>query len=120
MDSAQYRSNFMPAVDPNAEPFERLDPPAAREKVSAGKATLVDVREPNEWDEGHAEGALHIPLNRVFTEPASLPAGDLVFICSVGQRSALACEYAAAVGRVGLANVEGGTDAWKAAGLPMA
>jgi adenylyltransferase/sulfurtransferase len=48
-------------------------------------------------------------------------AGDrpLVFICQVGQRSALACEFAAAAGFKELYNVEGGTDAWLKAGLPV-
>jgi rhodanese-related sulfurtransferase len=81
---------------------------------------LIDVREPGEWAEGHASGAIHFPLNKVFTNADDLPEGKgLVFICSVGQRSALAAEYAAAVGRKDLANVEGGLDAWKAAGLPV-
>jgi rhodanese-related sulfurtransferase len=37
---------------------------------------------------------------------------DLIFVCAVGQRSALACEMAAAVGLTRLYNLEGGTDAW--------
>jgi rhodanese-related sulfurtransferase len=40
-------------------------------------------------------------------------------ICKGGQRSAVGSEYAAAAGRTRLFNVEGGTDAWRDAGLPM-
>lgn len=110
----------MTNIDPNVEPFSRLDPVEAARRVESGEAVLIDVREPGEWAEGHAAGAIHFPLNKVFTNADELPSDKpLVFICSVGQRSALAAEYAAAVGRENLANIEGGLDAWKAAGLPV-
>ncbi|MFN8559767.1 MAG: rhodanese-like domain-containing protein, partial [Dehalococcoidia bacterium] len=44
---------------------------------------------------------------------------DIVMICQKGQRSALACEFAASAGFTRLYNVEGGHDAWVAAGYPM-
>ncbi len=81
---------------------------------------FIDVREPGEYAGGHAQGARLVPLNTVFTNPDQIsPDQPVVFICQVGQRSALAAEYAAALGRRDLYNVEGGTDAWQAAGLPM-
>jgi rhodanese-related sulfurtransferase len=40
-------------------------------------------------------------------------------MCKVGQRSAIACEMAAAVGLTQLYNMEGGIEAWKKAGLPV-
>jgi rhodanese-related sulfurtransferase len=42
-----------------------------------------------------------------------------MFICAKGQRSAVACEFAAAAGFSDLYNVEGGTDDWVAANLPI-
>lgn len=110
----------MTTINPNVEPFSRLAPEEAARRVKAGEAALIDVREAGEWAEGHVAGAVHFPLNKVFTNAADLPSDKgLVFICSVGQRSALAAEFAAAVGRDDLANVEGGLEAWKAAGLPV-
>jgi rhodanese-related sulfurtransferase len=47
------------------------------------------------------------------------PDKELVFICAVGSRSALACEFAAAMGFKELYNVEGGTDAWIKAGYAV-
>jgi rhodanese-related sulfurtransferase len=44
---------------------------------------------------------------------------ELVFICAVGSRSALACEFAAALGFKDLYNVDGGTDAWVKSGYPV-
>ena len=110
----------MTDIDPNVEPFSRLAPEEASRRLKSGEAALIDVREPGEWAEGHVAGSIHFPLNKVFTQASELPDDKaLVFICSVGQRSALAAEYAAAVGRKDLANIEGGIDAWKAAGLPV-
>ncbi|MEX2236183.1 MAG: rhodanese-like domain-containing protein [Dehalococcoidia bacterium] len=111
----------MTTIDPNVEPYDRLTPAQAEERVQSGTAALIDVREDDEWNAGHAKSARHLPLNELIAAPQSLPEGqDLVFICESGNRSALAAEYLAAIGREGLANVEGGTEAWRAAGRPMA
>lgn len=111
----------MTTIDPNVEPFDRLTPAQAEERVQAGAAALIDVREDDEWNAGHAEAAHHLALNKLIAGPQALPEGkDLVLICKSGNRSALAAEYLAAIGREGLANVEGGTEAWRSAGLPMA
>jgi rhodanese-related sulfurtransferase len=62
---------------------------------------------------------MSIPPNSVTGRIGEIDADrDVVFICQKGQRSALAAEYAAAGGRTRLFNLEGGTDAWVAAGYP--
>ncbi len=105
------------------EPFQRISVTEAEEKRLAGVA-LVDTRELDEYQDGHAAGAPLIPYMSVMTQEAKLEqiAGGkdqpLMFICAKGQRSAVACEFAAALGFSDLYNVEGGTDAWIAAGLP--
>lgn len=102
------------------EPFTRVSVTEAKQMLDAGDVAFIDVREPGEYAEGHAEGTKLIPLNSVFPRQSELPEDrDLLFICKMGQRSALACEYAAAAGRSRLFNVEGGTEAWREAGLPM-
>jgi rhodanese-related sulfurtransferase len=102
------------------EPFTRVDVQEAKQMLDAGDAAIIDVREPGEYRDGHAISTVLIPLNTVFLRQDELPEDkDLLFICKSGQRSAVACEYAAAAGRSRLFNVEGGTDAWREAGLPM-
>ena len=60
-----------------------------------------------------------IPVNTVYARREELPQDkDLIFVCAVGQRSALACEMAAAAGLTRLFNLEGGTDAWIKSGMP--
>ncbi len=109
----------MPVKNPD-EPFTRLTVQEAREKVDGGNVQFVDVRETHEYTGGHAAGTEHIPLNSVMSRINELAEDkDIVFICQKGQRSALAAEYAAAGGRTRLFNLEGGTDAWEAAGYPV-
>ena len=84
-------------------------------------ALLLDVREQDEWDAGHVEGALHIPMGEIVQRIDELPADDrrLYVVCRVGGRSAQVVRYLAAQGRDAV-NVDGGMYAWEAAGRPMA
>ncbi len=101
------------------EPFERIDVARARELVVAG-ADLVDVREPNEYAAGHIPKARLVPLSKFLARPREHVATEpVVFVCQVGVRSALACEMAAAIGLRRVYNLEGGTSAWAAQGLPI-
>jgi rhodanese-related sulfurtransferase len=110
----------MAAGNPHQEPFQRLSPQEAKEMIERGGVQFIDVREPSEYAEGHAAGAKLMPLNTFLTNPRQVSQEQpTVFICKVGQRSALAAEMAAATGHTNVYNVEGGTDAWKDAGMPM-
>ena len=105
----------MATKDPR-EPFSRIDVKEAKEMLGDG-AAIVDVREPHEYEAGHVPGATLIPVNRDYARREELPKDkDVIFVCAVGQRSALACEMAAAAGLTRLFNLEGGTDGWVAAG----
>jgi rhodanese-related sulfurtransferase len=106
----------MPTKDPR-EPFTRLTVAEAKEKVDSGQVQLVDVRTPGEYSGGHVPGALNIPHMSIIARKSELdPDKEHVFICQMGSRSALACEFAAAAGFRELYNVEGGTEAWIKAG----
>lgn len=108
----------MPTKDPE-EPFYRITVQEAKEMIDRG-IPVVDVREPEEYTSGHIPGATLIPVGSLFGRTDELPQGrEIIFTCAVGQRSALACEIAAASGYTGLYNLEGGTEAWRKAGLPV-
>ncbi|MFC1410297.1 rhodanese-like domain-containing protein [Streptacidiphilus sp. N1-12] len=79
---------------------------------------LLDVREQDEWDAGHVDGALHIPMNEVPARLGELPDEKLYVVCRVGGRSAQVVQYLVAQGREAV-NVDGGMYAWEAAGRPM-
>jgi rhodanese-related sulfurtransferase len=106
------------------EPFTRISVAEAKEKLDNGSAVMVDVREPDEYVQVHAQGVRLIPVNTVMSEVKQIRdyAGDkeVLFICKTGARSALAAEFATAAGleELELYNVEGGTNAWTEAGYP--
>jgi len=109
----------MATKDPR-EPFTRIDVKEAQGMLSRDSAVIIDVREPHEYNTGHVPEAKLIPVATVFMRHEELPADkDIIFVCGVGQRSALACEMAAAAGLTRLYNLEGGTEAWIKAGLPV-
>lgn len=85
------------------------------ERVAAG-ATVIDVREPDEYVEGHVPGAQLIPLATVPDNlDRFLTDGTTYVICKSGGRSMRACEFAADRG-YDVVNVAGGTSAWMASG----
>jgi rhodanese-related sulfurtransferase len=85
----------MATKDPR-EPFTRIDVKEADEMMKDG-AAVIDVREPHEYNAGHVPNATLIPVNSVYARREELPKDkDLIFVCAVGQRSALAAEMAAA------------------------
>ncbi|MBV6701774.1 rhodanese-like domain-containing protein [Kitasatospora aureofaciens] len=92
-------------------------PSSAAASVPAD-AVLLDVREQDEWDAGHADGALHIPLGQVIARLGELPDEKLYVLCRVGGRSAQVVQYLVQQGRDAV-NVDGGMYAWESAGRPM-
>ena len=81
-------------------------------------ATLLDVREDDEWEAGHAEGALHIPMGEVPQRLDELPEGVLHVVCRGGGRSLRVAQWLQGNG-YDVVNVEGGMGAWAEEGKPM-
>ena len=95
------------------------DAPAIAVDQLPADAVLLDVREPDEWAAGHAEGAVHVPLADVPARLGDLPpATPLYVICRSGARSGRAVQWLSQQG-VDVVNVSGGMQAWAASGRPM-
>ena len=85
-------------------------------------AFLLDVREPNEFTEVHAKDATLIPLGQLqsrLSEIAQYIDKPVAVICRSGRRSAQGVEILRSAGFARVANVEGGTNSWVSAGLPV-
>lgn len=83
------------------------------------EVSVVDVREDEEWTAGHIAGAVHIPLGQLEARLGELdPSQALVTTCRSGKRSAQAHALLTAAGRR-VDDLEGGMQAWQAAGLPI-
>jgi rhodanese-related sulfurtransferase len=84
-------------------------------RLEAG-GELVDVREADEYEQGHIPGAQLVPLSELTARLDELPeAPPLLLVCRSGARSLRAAEYLADVGFEPV-NVVGGTLAWIASG----
>jgi rhodanese-related sulfurtransferase len=79
---------------------------------------ILDVREPVEWEHGHIEGAVHVPLMDLPQRLDAIPEGQVLVVCKVGGRSAQAVGYLAQQGH-DVVNLDGGMLDWEAAGRPM-
>ena len=96
----------------------QIDPKRAAQLIEGG-ATVIDVRDPDEYEAGHIAGARHVPLERLSAETAGgEPNGQVVFYCRSGDRSTSAAEAFAASGW-DAHNIAGGLTAWAEEGLPL-
>ncbi len=80
--------------------------------------SVLDVREPFEWEAGHIEGAIHIPMMQLVDRLGDLPDGQTLVVCKVGSRSAQVVGYLAQQG-YDVVNLAGGLYDWEAAGRAL-
>ncbi len=78
-------------------------------------AVFLDVREDSEWQEGHIEGAKHLPLGQLLN---GAPCGadkdcQIVVYCKAGKRGQAAAQYLVAQGFRNVRNLKGGILAWR-------
>lgn len=87
----------------------------------AGRATVVDVREPVEWDTGHVPGALLIPLGELRDRlPSVAKDAPIVTICEAGVRSSVGASILLAAGFTTVSHIPAGSSGYRRSGLPLA
>ena len=100
--------------------IQTLTPQEAETLILRGEFDVVDVREPREWSTGHIAHARLVPLAELKAKPKdALPRDGVIFVCAKGVRSLTAAKVAESVGLTNLYNVDGGTNGWTSAGLPL-
>jgi rhodanese-related sulfurtransferase len=100
--------------------LHKLSPHQVRERLNAGRAVLIDIREPDEFARGHIIGAQSQPLSAWERARFTVdPDADVVFTCRSGMRTAGACDRLAARVSGDAFVLDGGLDAWARAGLPV-
>jgi rhodanese-related sulfurtransferase len=98
-----------------------ISPQDAATKLNAGEAVIIDVRDKDEWDEGHIPGATHMSRGTIeldIEEKVPDPNAMIICHCGGGGRSALAAESLQRMGYKNVRSMAGGFKAWKAADLP--
>lgn len=100
--------------------LHKLSPQDVHARIAAGRAVLVDVREPDEFARAHVPGSLSYPLSGL--ERAHLavaPDAEVIFTCRSGMRTAGACDRLATRVAGEAFVMDGGLDGWSKAGLPV-
>jgi rhodanese-related sulfurtransferase len=83
---------------------------------------LVDVREDNEWNNGHLPGAIHLGkgiIERDIEKTIPDTKAPIVLYCGGGYRSALAAKNLQDMGYSQIISMDGGFSGWKNAGYPL-
>lgn len=94
---------------------------AALREQEPGRIAVLDVREPGELSEGAIEQSVRIPLGELPSRIGGLDREKLLVVhCKGGYRSSIAASLLRRAGFRDIANLTGGFDAWKTAGLPYA
>jgi rhodanese-related sulfurtransferase len=98
------------------------------ERLRAGSAVVVDVRQSTEWDHRHIDGSVPAPrgLLEFFADPTSPrhvealdPDRPMIVVCHSGARAALAAATLQDMGFADVSILDGGLTAWLDAGLPV-
>jgi molybdopterin/thiamine biosynthesis adenylyltransferase/rhodanese-related sulfurtransferase len=105
------------------EEIDEISTIEARERLdSSGSPLFVDVRESDEWEEGHIPGAVYIPRGRLESRIEGLipdKSRPLALYCSVGSRSAFAAKVLGEMGYTDVVSVAGGFADWKRNGFDV-
>lgn len=100
-----------------------ISPAAFAQTLAAGEVELLDVRTPVEFAELHVRGARNVPLDRLDPVELKWPNTDtarpIYVVCRSGGRGRKGCERLLAAGFTNVINVDGGTLACEAAGVPV-
>ncbi|WP_163099443.1 rhodanese-like domain-containing protein [Acidithiobacillus ferrianus] len=101
---------------------QEVDPVAAVQLINHEDAVIIDVREQNEWSQGHLPGARHIPLGDLSKSMQSLEkhrGHHVICQCASGMRSMRAAASLKKAGFDRIYSLKGGISAWRSAGLPV-
>jgi molybdopterin/thiamine biosynthesis adenylyltransferase/rhodanese-related sulfurtransferase len=102
--------------------ISEIDATDARALIETETPLVLDVREQDEWDEGHIPGAVHVPrghLESRIERAAPDQTRPVLIYCSAGNRSAFAAKTLSELGYEEVASLAGGFTDWKRNGFPV-
>jgi len=99
---------------------QTLTPQEMSDLLADGEVDVVDIRDTQEWLDGHIPGARPVPLDDLRADPAkTLPRPNIVFVCGQGLRSLTAAKLADRLGLGKVYSLDGGISNWTRAGLQL-
>lgn len=98
---------------------------AVHDRLANGEALLLDVREPDEYRQGHLAGAINIPRGMLEFKISADPqlqklSRPIIVYCKTSGRAALSVVAMQSMGFANVVSLAGGFDAWAAEGHPVA
>ena len=102
--------------------YSSISPRQSTQMINHENALILDVRENNEYSEGHIINSLHIPLSSLKTRLADIEkhkTQKVIIACRSGHRSSQACATLRKEGFEQVFNLSGGVMAWENASLPL-
>jgi rhodanese-related sulfurtransferase len=118
-----HAAQFMKLVTAAKATVKETNVTDVKRRVDAGEnLVLIDVREDNEWAQGHLPGALHLGkgiIERDIEQRVPQTDTKLVLYCGGGFRSALVAESLQKMGYTNVESMDGGWKGWRDAGLPI-
>jgi len=102
--------------------YSSVTPAQSTQMINRDDALILDVRENNEYSEGHIINSLHIPLSGLKTRMNDLEkhkSKKVIIACRSGHRSSQACANLKKAGFEQVFNLSGGVMAWESANLPL-
>ena len=118
----QHSEEFLALAEDARARVNEISVEETRARINAGGATLIDVREDGEWNEAHAEGAIHLGrgvIERDIVQQIPEKDAELILYCGGGFRSALAADNLQKMGYTNVFSMIGGWKAWKDSGAPI-
>ncbi|MCM3902212.1 MAG: rhodanese-like domain-containing protein [Pyrinomonadaceae bacterium] len=120
----KHSEGFLRLVNDAKSRIREVTVEQARERIDADpNVKLIDVREDNEWEAGHAAGANHLSkgiIERDIEQSVPDKSTELVLYCGGGYRSALVADVLQKMGYTNVFSMAGGWKAWKESGAPIA
>ena len=119
----KHSEGFLKLVDAAKTRIREVSVEETRQLMASNeKVRLIDVREDNEWQAGHAAGAEHLGkgiIERDIETEVPDKSSELILYCGGGYRSALAADVLQQMGYTNVYSMAGGWKAWKESGAPI-
>jgi len=118
-----HSEGFLKLVSDAKSRIKETTPEEVRRKQEAGEPFhLIDVREDNEWQAAHAQGARHLGkgiIERDIEQTIPDHDAEIILYCGGGYRSALAADTLQEMGYTNVISMDGGWKRWKELGYPV-
>jgi rhodanese-related sulfurtransferase len=119
----KHSEGFLKIVNESKSRVRETTPEAVYKRKQEGEQFhFIDVREDNEWQKGHAKGAIHLGKGIIERDiETTIPDhnAEIILYCGGGYRSALAADALQQMGYTNVISMDGGWKRWNELGYPV-